>query len=74
MNPSDGMSREELDLWADLFYQAKVCDVTTASFSEFISNPFTHLSTSPQKPNKNPSRAAHLSLVPSNPTTKNAGP
>lgn len=43
MNAADGMSDEELDVWADVFYQAKVGGVTEVTFSQFISNPFTHL-------------------------------
>lgn len=44
MNTADGMSDEELDTWADIFYQAKIGGVTEVTFSQFISSPFMHLS------------------------------
>ena len=49
MNTADGMSNEELDIWADIFYQAKIGGVTQVSFSQFISSPFMHLNSAPQK-------------------------
>jgi hypothetical protein len=44
MNSTDGIDDEELDIWADIFYQAKVGGVTEVTFSQFISCPFMHLS------------------------------
>lgn len=44
MNSADGMGNEELDTWADIFYQAKIGGVTEATFSQFLSCPFMHLS------------------------------
>ena len=44
MNTTDGMSDEELDVWADIFYQAKIGGVIEVTFSKFISSPFMHLS------------------------------
>lgn len=44
MNTADGMSDEELDTWADIFYQAKIGGVTAVTFSQFLNCPFMHLS------------------------------
>jgi hypothetical protein len=49
MNTADGMSDEELNTWADIFYQAKIGGVTAVTFSQFLSCPFTHLGSEPRK-------------------------
>lgn len=49
MNTADGMSDEELDTWADIFYQAKIGGVTSVTFSQFLSCPFMHLSSERRK-------------------------
>ena len=49
MNTADGMSDEELDTWADIFYQAKISGVISVTFSQFLSGPFMHLSSAPHK-------------------------
>lgn len=43
MNATEGMSDAELDIWTDIFYQAKVSGFADAAFSQFISNPFRYL-------------------------------
>lgn len=66
MNFAEGMSNEEIDFWADLFYQAKISGVIEVTFSQFISEPFTHLGASPASPNTTAKKvSAHLALVPS---------
>jgi hypothetical protein len=51
MNFAEGMSNEEIDFWADLFYQAKISGVIEVTFSQFISEPFTHLGAASASPN-----------------------
>lgn len=66
MNLAEGMSNEEIDFWADLFYQAKISGVIEVTFSQFISEPFTHLGAAPASPNPTAKKvSAHLALVPS---------
>ncbi len=66
MNSSDGMSDDELDVWADIFCQAKVGEVIEVTFSQFISNPLAHLSPGFQKRERPVTEKPHLRLVCSN--------
>jgi hypothetical protein len=64
MKFAEGMSNEEIDFWADLFYQAKISGVIEVTFSQFIREPFTHLGATPISPNQTSKKAtAHLALV-----------
>lgn len=75
MNLAEGMSDEEIDFWADLFYQAKISGVIEVTFSQFISEPFTHLGAAPNSPNQTAKKAtAHLALAPSINTPKKPAP
>ena len=49
MNTADGMSDEELDVWADIFYQGKIGGLIAVTFSQFISSPFMDLSSALQR-------------------------
>lgn len=49
MNTADGMSDEELDVWADIFYQGKIGGLIAVTFSQFISSPSMHLSSALQR-------------------------
>lgn len=49
MNTADGMSDEELDVWADIFYQAKIGGIIAVTFSQFLSCPFMHLNSALHK-------------------------
>lgn len=42
------MSNDELNTWADIFAQAKVADLLSITFSEFLEAPFTHLASAGQ--------------------------
>lgn len=63
MNTADGMSDEELDTWADIFYQAKIGGVTEVTFSQFISSPFMHLGSELHKVNRPKKEKSHLRLA-----------
>lgn len=63
MNTADGMSNEELDIWADIFYQARIGGVTEVSFSQFISSPFMHLNSAPQRMNQPKNEKSRLRLA-----------
>lgn len=63
MNTADGMSNEELDIWADIFYRARIGGVTEVSFSQFISSPFMHLNSPPQRMNQPKNEKSHLRLA-----------
>lgn len=62
LNTAEGMSDEELDVWADIFHQAKVVGVTKVTFSQFIQNPFAHLSPALEPAYGDPNRNARPTL------------
>ncbi|PJE40531.1 hypothetical protein SAMN05216370_3044 [Pseudomonas peli] len=66
MNTADGLSDEELDTWADIFYQAKIGGVTEVTFSQFLSCPFMHLSSAFHKVDRPENGKSHLRLAYSN--------
>lgn len=66
MNTAEGMSDEELDVWADIFCQAKVGGVTEVTFSQFISNQFMHLGRSFHGVDRPQNEKQHLRLLHSN--------
>ena len=74
MNTIEGMSDEELDAWADIFYQAKVSGVTEAIFSQFISNPFVHLGPAFHRRDSPDKEAQHLRLAYSRGTSSKPRP
>ncbi|WP_218573252.1 hypothetical protein [Pseudomonas sp. L-22-4S-12] len=57
------MSDEELDVWADIFYQAKVSGLADVAFSQFIGNPFTHLSPAIHTTDRPEKQKPHLRLA-----------
>jgi len=74
MNPTDGMSSEEVDFWADLFYQAKMCGIDEITFSQFVSHPFAYLNPKPSRPiTPSKNKAVHLTLVSSKAQDKAQG-
>lgn len=66
MNAAEGMSDEELDVWADVFLQAKIGGVTEITFSQFISNPYLHLDPSFHRAERPQNKKQHLRLAYSN--------
>ena len=75
MNLAEGMSDQEIDFWADLFYQAKISGVIEVTFSQFMREPFSHLGVAPTAPDNIAKKAtAHLALVPSTSTPKKPTP
>lgn len=63
MNTADGMSNEELDTWAEIFYQAKIGGVTEVTFSQFISSPFMHLGSAFNKVNRSEKERSYIRLA-----------
>ncbi|SFT82260.1 hypothetical protein SAMN05216264_104317 [Pseudomonas marincola] len=66
MNTTDGMSDEELDVWADIFYQAKIGGLITMNFSQFLSCPFMHLSSNRHKVDSPGEKKSYVRLAYSN--------
>lgn len=48
MNATEGLSDAELDIWADIFCEAKAAGVTEVTFSRFISHPFAYVGPVPE--------------------------
>jgi hypothetical protein len=74
MSTAEDMSDEELDVWADIFYQAKVGGVTEVTFSQFISNPFMHLGLAFHEVDRPQHEKQHLRLAYSNDATPKPKP
>ncbi len=74
MNATEGMSDEELDVWADIFVQAHLGAVIDVPFSQFISNPIAYLNSADYEVIRSRTRKRHLRLVHSKSVAENVDP
>lgn len=61
---TDLMTNDELDTWADIYAQARVAELVSVTFSEFLQAPFTYLANAGQETAMDCLITGHRPLLP----------